>query len=283
MIKRILLTLNDSPSSYEARARALKLGSERGAHLTALTLIDLARLTQGEAVPAGALTFQEQRNRCWLDEWRAQADTLIDACRQQALAAGVGFTGLCIEDEAPATALVREARGHDLVVSATDAQLGSAGASEDALQLTHYLADAPRPLLLLPKAASEHSRHPDGPILIAYDGSACAARMLQQLAFMQLWPHSPKRLIVIQPSQADAETLAAEAAGYLACHGVEATPVAIGSTLSAADVLLAECAAHHARALAMGAFGHNSWRERLFGSVTRTLLAKADCPLLLVH
>ncbi|MCL6262328.1 universal stress protein [Craterilacuibacter sp. RT1T] len=283
MIKRILLDLNDSPFAYEARAYALKLAGEHRAHLTALALIDLARLTQGEAIPAGALAFQQQRNRVWLNAWRTQADMLIDACRQQALVAGVGFTGLCIEDEAPAAALVREARHHDLLVSATDAQLGSAGASEDSLQLAHYLADAPRPLLLLAKTTSNHSSHPDGPILIAYDGSACAARMLQQLAFMQLWPRSPKRLIVIHPSQADAETLAAEAAGYLASHGIKVTAVAIGSTLAAADILLAECAAHHAQALAMGAFGHNSWRERLFGSATRTLLARANCPLLLAH
>ena len=283
MIKRILLTLSDTPSGYEARERALLLARERGAGLTALALIDLERLNEGEAVPAGALAFQTQRNQHWLDSWRQQADTLIDVCRQLALTEGVAFTGLCVEDGAPAAALAREARGHDLVVSATDAWLGSTGAAGDASQLAGYLADAPRPLLWLPEAASASSRHLDGPLLIAYDGSACASRMLQQLAFMRLWPHSPKRLLAIQPAQQDAEALAAEACDYLACHGVEATPVAIGSTLDPAEVLLAECHARRARVLAMGAFGHNSWRERLFGSATRTLLAKANCPLLLAH
>jgi len=283
MIKRILLTLNNSHSAYEARARAIRLASERGADLTALAVVDLERLTHGEAVPAGALAFQGQRNQQWLAEWRTQADELIDACRQQAQLAGVNFTGLCVEDDLPAAALAREARSHDLVVSATDAWLGSAGQTADARQLASYLADAPRPLLLLPGSASEYSRHPDGPILIAYDGSPCAARMLQQLAFMRLWPHSEKRLVVVQKPQQDAEALAAEAAGYLACHGIETVPAAIGSTLPAAEVLLAEAAAHGARALAMGAFGRNSWRDRLFGSATRTLLAQADFPLLLAH
>ncbi|NDV12306.1 hypothetical protein [Crenobacter caeni] len=47
--------------------------------------------------------------------------------------------------------------------------------------------------------------------------------------------------------------------------------------------MLAKSAAHGARALAMGAFGRNSWRDRLFYSATRTLLAEADFPLRLAH
>ncbi len=31
--------------------------------------------------------------------------------------------------------------------------------------------------------------------------------------------------------------------------------------------------------LVMGAFTHGEWRERLFGGVTRTMLAEADLPL----
>jgi nucleotide-binding universal stress UspA family protein len=35
--------------------------------------------------------------------------------------------------------------------------------------------------------------------------------------------------------------------------------------------------------LVMGAFSHAAWRERLFGGVTRTMLARADLPLLMRH
>ena len=44
-------------------------------------------------------------------------------------------------------------------------------------------------------------------------------------------------------------------------------------------------AAHRAGAdlLRMGAFAHGEWRERLFGGVTRTVLAHSDLPLLMRH
>lgn len=52
---------------------------------------------------------------------------------------------------------------------------------------------------------------------------------------------------------------------------------------SVADRLL--WAAHQVGAdlLVMGAFAHGEWRELIFGGVTRTMLAKADLPLLMRH
>ena len=35
--------------------------------------------------------------------------------------------------------------------------------------------------------------------------------------------------------------------------------------------------------IVMGAFAHGEWRERMFGGVTRTMLAKADLPILMRH
>ena len=44
-------------------------------------------------------------------------------------------------------------------------------------------------------------------------------------------------------------------------------------------------AAHEVGAdlIVMGAFAHGEWRERMFGGVTRTMLAEADLPLLMRH
>jgi len=33
----------------------------------------------------------------------------------------------------------------------------------------------------------------------------------------------------------------------------------------------------------MGAFTHGAWRQRVFGGVTRTMLAEADLPLFMRH
>jgi protein CrcB len=70
----------------------------------------------------------------------------------------------------------------------------------------------------------------------------------------------------------------------LAEHGIAATlhtvPEGEGSV---SDRLLATAHAVGADLLVMGAFAHGEWREMLFGGVTRSMLAKADLPLLMRH
>ncbi|HEX2939482.1 MAG TPA: universal stress protein [Rhodopila sp.] len=60
-------------------------------------------------------------------------------------------------------------------------------------------------------------------------------------------------------------------------HTVTAVPGSTGRALLQA--------AHRCGAdlLIMGAYAHGEWRERVFGGVTRTMLAEADIPLLLRH
>lgn len=70
----------------------------------------------------------------------------------------------------------------------------------------------------------------------------------------------------------------------LAEHGIAAVlhDVPDGQA-SAAERILDAAHAVGADLLVMGAFTHGEWRERLFGGVTRTMLAKADLPLLMRH
>jgi protein CrcB len=55
------------------------------------------------------------------------------------------------------------------------------------------------------------------------------------------------------------------------------------SDASVADQLLAAAHAVDADLLVMGAYAHGAWRERIFGGVTRAMLAHADIPVLMRH
>ena len=70
----------------------------------------------------------------------------------------------------------------------------------------------------------------------------------------------------------------------LADHDIAAAPHVVpeGEGTVGERILVA---AHRLDAdlLVMGAFSHAAWRERLFGGVTRTMLASADLPLLMRH
>jgi protein CrcB len=75
----------------------------------------------------------------------------------------------------------------------------------------------------------------------------------------------------------------AEAPAILEDHDIPNVLQAIPTDGATGQRLLE--AAHEVGAdlIVMGAFAHGEWRERVFGGVTRTMLAEADLPLLMRH
>ncbi|HQT78983.1 MAG TPA: universal stress protein [Rhodopila sp.] len=67
-------------------------------------------------------------------------------------------------------------------------------------------------------------------------------------------------------------------------HGVKAEVCTVRAESGSTGRALLQ-AAHRCGAdlMVMGAYAHGEWRERVFGGVTRTMLAEADLPLLLRH
>jgi nucleotide-binding universal stress UspA family protein len=88
-------------------------------------------------------------------------------------------------------------------------------------------------------------------------------------------------VLSVHHEQIEAERLAGEGAGYLAAHGLPAEAVGQCSDVAAAALIEAEIKRSGARLLVMGAFGHQSWLTRLFGSTTRKLLHHHHCPVLM--
>ncbi|KZE33540.1 hypothetical protein AVW16_08365 [Crenobacter luteus] len=282
MLKNLLLVLDAGPIAEQARELALSLAQTHGAGLTALSLIDTAPLHAGEAAPAGGSAFLEARNAKWEAEWLEGARERIVHMREAAAAAGVTVSSVLAEDDQPDVALLNQARMHDLVVASSDCHLGAESRPHDTHWLSRYLADAPRPLLLLTPAYRPQAADA-GFVVLAYDGSTSAARALQQFAFLGVGHERPRKVVAIHPDAAEAGRLADEGAAYLASHGLPAQPVPIASAARPRQLLLAELDSQHASLLVMGTFGHRSWLDRLFGAATETMIARCTCPVLLCH
>nr|WP_308635364.1 universal stress protein [Massilia brevitalea] len=73
----------------------------------------------------------------------------------------------------------------------------------------------------------------------------------------------------------------ADTAAYLARHGVR-VEVVVERTAAAPGRALLDIA-ERASLLVSGAYGHSRYRELLLGGVTRTLLERAQLPVLLAH
>ena len=122
---------------------------------------------------------------------------------------------------------------------------------------------------------------PNGPILIAWNGSAESATALRFALPMLQMASGVHLLTVDEPGK---DVVHREAIEYLACHDL--TPELIEFAQAGRDpaaALLAEAEAIKATCIVMGAYGHSRAREWLLGGVTRRLLATSPFPLLLAH
>ncbi|MBI3707252.1 MAG: universal stress protein [Proteobacteria bacterium] len=158
---------------------------------------------------------------------------------------------------------------------------GGSGSVASTITLEAALLDTGRPVLAVPMAGFA-GRLGDGPIVIAWNGSAQASRAVA--GALELLAAAPRVVIVAAREGKSVNPDAAGLADYLSWHGVkaEATTPMVKSTSVGAQVL-SDAAALGAGLLVMGAYTHNRLRQMVFGGVTRHVLAHATLPVLLAH
>jgi nucleotide-binding universal stress UspA family protein len=121
----------------------------------------------------------------------------------------------------------------------------------------------------------------DGHALVAWDGSARAAAVLQ--AAVPLLRHA-RKVTLLEIDDGSIGMPAKVAAEYLFLHGIHARLMrdyALAQPVG--EILLADVAARHADYVVMGAYGHSRAVEAVFGGVTRFMLNRTDVPVLMVH
>jgi nucleotide-binding universal stress UspA family protein len=153
---------------------------------------------------------------------------------------------------------------------------------------------------------------PDGPILIAYDGSAAArqavadaARLLKarQTLVLTVWEAAlayatvattPDLSMVptVDPAtvlQVDerlrrqADEVSREGADLARSLGLDAEPLAAADAGDVARTILEVARERHAAAIVMGSRGLSGFRARLEGSASKSVLKHAECPVIVVH
>jgi nucleotide-binding universal stress UspA family protein len=83
-----------------------------------------------------------------------------------------------------------------------------------------------------------------------------------------------KRVVLASVDEGNGQPEIAEAMAFLNGHGITANEV-VRTQVDVATALLEICEASSSQLLVTGAYGHNRWRERLFGGVTEALLQEA--------
>ena len=141
-----------------------------------------------------------------------------------------------------------------------------------------------KPLLLVPEGASPTLKPKR--VLVAWDSRIEASRGVRESLEM-LKDADDVRLVLVDPVQGEdnhGEGPGADAAAYLARHGVKVTIDRLPRmNRSVADVLRQHAQDTAAELMVMGAYGHSRLRERLFGGVTKSMLEQPSLPILMAR
>lgn len=279
-MRSILVTVDDTPSAVAARQLAVALARQCGANVRGVTALDVSDLDLVEAVPIGGVQYAHDRlqhRKKLAEARRTRIAELPDVFRQSLAEEGMHAVCSTMEDDVRG-GLLRMIETCDLVVTGRDVEFHLEAVEGVTPLVHHIIAKGCRPVVVSGPQWIEK-----GPVLVAYDGSAPAAKALQVAALMGIFGSSGAHILSIAREQSAALSVAERARSFLAPHGVDADLEAIATAENAADVLLRRASETGARLLVMGAFGHRGFREILFGSTTRHLFDNAPVPLFIYH
>ena len=173
--------------------------------------------------------------------------------------------------------LVGQARVHDLSVL----DLEKDAAERDRGLIEAALFDSGRPVIIVPP---EVERFACGRILIAWDGSATAARAVAEVRPF-LAGAEVEILSVTGEKDLSKYVAGAELAPHLSRHGaaVSVRNVALSAGQDVAEAIRMAAAEFDADLIVCGAYKHSRLREWILGGVTQSLLKSSSRPLLMSH
>jgi nucleotide-binding universal stress UspA family protein len=175
----------------------------------------------------------------------------------------------------PSHLVAERARFFDLIVLGRSSRVVDEPSSNT---IEAVLARSGRPVLLAP---AEPMATPGQAVAIAWNGSPQAVRALA--ASLPLLVAADSVLVVTVGDDSTGDI--PEVLDHLAWHGIAAKHrhVRAASGESTGTLLLKAVREAGADMLVMGGYGHQPWREALFGGVTRDILGTSLLPLLLMH
>jgi nucleotide-binding universal stress UspA family protein len=257
---------------------AIKLAQESGAHLTALSHVDITRMP-----PYVRAHLGEDEARAQLQ--RAEADALAVGQSFEAMARREGLTSVEVRRVSgdPVHGLATSARYADLVVVG-QADADSVDGPEQRDFPDHAILAAGRPVLLIPYAGSfptfgDHA-------VIAWSATKESTRAVTDA--LPLLKRAKRVTVIVGDASPGAgghgESPGADIALFLARHGLK-VEVSQERTagIDVGSLLLSRISDLGADLLVMGAYGHSRLRELVLGGVTRTILREMTVPVLMSH
>jgi nucleotide-binding universal stress UspA family protein len=275
MIRSILLALAESPHDASARNFAFWLARKEGSHIHALAVVDIGAFevpvfgSPDGFMPSVVTPPIEENQSLMMD--------LTDIAKERL----THFSGQCesrkiscsteIRSGIPGDVIGQTAIAHDIVLVSRTGYSRIAGEHEsvDAL-IGPVVRGSVRPVLVAGSKFREGSEIRN--ILVAFDGSSHSARALLVAAELAARPGVSCTVVNIAQSEDSGREVLAPAEAFLFHHGVS-PKIRVEVNSKPAEVICEIVASEEMDVVIMGAYGHSSIREVLFGSTTERVLA----------
>jgi len=272
MIARILIGLN-SPEATEVAARyATEICQVQGSSLTAVTAVDIERLSNVGPLPIGAGEAARELREHRINLTREIVEKSIACCEQICRDAGVKLT-LHHEDGDPFDLFMSFARYHDLMVFGLDEGLFEHGVIDDPPdELVRLIKEGVRPIF----GVTDEYR-PVTKILAAYSGSMESAHTLRHFLTLGLFPDAPMRVVTFDKKKDEAERLLADAAEFCRAHGRQVETEFVPK--SPAKNLLPYADEHEFDMIVVGNSARRLLLRELFGETALHVIRTTDRPI----
>jgi nucleotide-binding universal stress UspA family protein len=283
MIRSILLALSEAPYDANARNYAFWLARKEGSHVHGLAVIDITAfevpvLGTPDGFLPSVVTPPLKESQSLMNELSAVARERLDQFTNKCASRGIS-SSVEMKTGVPGDVISRVAIAHDIVVVSRTGY-GRIAEGQDTVDrlVAAVIRDSVRPVLV---SGSEFREGSDiRNVLVAYDGSDHAARSLPVAAELAARPGVNCILATVVHSEDLGQEIIEPAEAFLYHHGVvPRKQIIIHSKPS--DVICDLAASGGIDILVMGAYGHSSIREVLFGSTTERILAHCGVNVIL--
>jgi nucleotide-binding universal stress UspA family protein len=144
--------------------------------------------------------------------------------------------------------------------------------------LVDIVKHCPRPVVVSSQTVPTASN-----VVICYDGSVQSARTLQSYVSSGLYYGHPLHLVGVSDAPEDMQVILGRAVDFLVAHSQTAVTHVLPTRGNVAGALIDFARRLPAGLMVAGVYGQAWYRELLFGSVTRRILAEVPAPLFLNH
>ncbi len=277
MIKRIILALDGSKASINARDYAINLAKKHNAHLIAIAVLDTPWLTAAQPEPLGGSAFKIYRDEVVIKEAEGHLRNLLDQFKLKAKQEGIKADAYEYEGF-PVSEIERASYEGDLIILGKTTDFHFALEQDNDLTVRHIARDNPRPIIIIPEKFEENEK-----VIVAYDGSVHASKALHMFLLLELTKDREIHVVTVKSSEEQAQATLNQAINLGKIYDVKLKPHSIVSDENPASHILEIVSQIKPSLIVMGAFSHNILSEAIFGSCTKILMNKTEVPLFINH